>query len=160
MNFTLTRRGDYALRAALHLAETWSPEGFSKIREIADAMAVPLSYTPQVLGLLTQAGLATAKAGPGGGFRLTREPTGISVLEVIEAAEGDLRSTRCILRGGPCRWENACAVHDTWADASRAFRDRLRRTSLAELARTDRRLARADGASVVVGPNPREGTFG
>jgi Rrf2 family protein len=142
MNFTLTHRGDYALRAALHLAEAWDPEGFSKIREIAGEMGLPLSYTPQILGLLTQAGLASAKAGPGGGYRLSRDPSRISVLEVIEAAEGDLTSTTCILRGGPCRWENACAVHDTWAHASEAFRDRLRRTSLADLARTDRELVR------------------
>jgi hypothetical protein len=25
------------------------------------------------------------------------------------------RTTECVLRGGPCRWEGTCAVHDVWA---------------------------------------------
>ena len=141
MNFTLTRRGDYAIRAALYLAEAWDGDGLCRIRDVASAMRLPLSYTPQILGLLSQAGLAAAKAGPGGGYRLTRDPSTISVLDVVEAAEGGLISTTCILRGGPCHWENACAVHATWAVASEAFRDRLRSTSLADIAATDRELA-------------------
>jgi Rrf2 family protein len=143
MNFTLSRRGDYALRAALHLAGAWDADGFIKIREISTAMGLPASYTPQILGLLVRAQLTTAKAGPAGGHRLARDPSTISVLDVVEAAEGDLVSTTCILRGGPCRWEGACAVHPTWAAASEAFRDRLRSTSLTDLVATDRELARA-----------------
>ena len=140
MNFTLTRRGDYALRAALHLAEAWGGDGYCKIREVSREMALPVSYTPQVLGLLARAEIAEAKAGPGGGYRLRRNPAEVTVLEVVEAAEGPLLSTTCILRGGPCRWESACAVHPTWAAASEAFRDRLRGTTLADLAGVDRGL--------------------
>jgi len=142
MNFTLTNRGDYAIRAALFLAEAWGRKRPSTVSEIAEAMALPPSYTPQILGMLTRAALTTAKAGPGGGYRLAREPSSISLLQVVEAAEGALASTTCILRGGPCRWEQACAVHPAWASASDAFRDRLRRTSLEDLARRDRELER------------------
>jgi DNA-binding IscR family transcriptional regulator len=37
-------------------------------------MALPASYTPQVLRLLADAGLAEARAGRDGGYRLTRPP--------------------------------------------------------------------------------------
>ncbi len=141
MNLTLTRRGDYAVRAAVFLAEAWEGDGLCRISDVSAAMALPASYTPQILGLLTRAGLATAKAGPAGGYRLARDPASISLLEVVEAAEGSLTSTRCILRGGPCHWESACAVHGAWAAASEAFRDRLRQTTLSDLASSDRDLA-------------------
>jgi Rrf2 family protein len=141
MKLALTRRGDYTLRAALYLAEDHAREGYAKIKDVASAMSLPLSYTPQVLLLLAKSGIAEAKPGRDGGYRLSRPPEAVSVLEVVEAAEGDLRSKTCILRGGPCHWEDACAAHASWSDASEAFRASLQMTTLADLADTDRRLA-------------------
>ena len=143
MDLTLTRRGDYAVRAALCLAGVHGQGAYLKIREVAAAMDLPVSYTPQVLKLLATAELAEAKAGRDGGYRLTRRPRDISLLKVVEAAEGPLAPTRCILRGGPCRWEDACAVHPAWAAAVQACRDSLASTTLADLVAADRRLAAA-----------------
>jgi Rrf2 family protein len=137
MDLTLSRRGDYVVRAAIHLARNWDGEGgYTKIREVADEMAL--------LGVLARAGLAEAKAGRAGGYRLRRDPSTITVLEVIEAAEGDLISRRCPMRGGPCHWDNACALHPTWVDASEAIRSTLSGTTLAEVVVVDRRLARGE----------------
>jgi Rrf2 family protein len=111
VDLALTRRGDYAVRAALCLARRGGEGGYVKMREVAATMALPASYTPQVLRLLAEAGLAEARAGRDGGYRLTRPPDEIALLEVVEAAEGVFRLERCILRGGPCHWEQACAVH-------------------------------------------------
>jgi Rrf2 family protein len=147
MKLALTRRGDYALRAALYLAERWERGGFEKIRDVAAGMGLPLSYTPHVLLLLSRSGIATAKAGRDGGYRLARPPDEVTVLEVVEAAEGELRSTTCILRGGPCHWDSACAAHAAWSQASEAFRSSLAGTTLADMAREDRRIVegRASG---------------
>ncbi len=153
MDLALTRRGDYAVRAALCLARLRGDGRYLKIREVAEAMSLPVSYTPQVLRLLAEAGLAEAKAGRDGGYRLTRPPDKVSLLEVVEAAEGAFVLERCILRGGPCHWKEVCAVHATWAAAVQAWRDSLRRTTLADLAEADERLAA--GASEVPGPSGR-----
>src|SRR6266511_3964312 len=91
--------------------------------------------------LLADAGLAQAKAGRNGGYRLTRSPAEVSLLEVVEAAEGSFALERCILRGGPCYWQAVCAVHEAWSAAVQACRDSLRSTSLADLARADAQLA-------------------
>lgn len=145
MDLTLSSRGDYVLRAAIDLAEHWDGSGtYRKIREIAEAMDLPLSYTPQLLGLLARAGLAEAKAGRTGGYRLARDPSTIPVLEVIEVAEGYLSSRRCPLRGGPCHWDDVCALHPTWVSVSEAIRATLAAVSLADIAAVDRRLARGE----------------
>jgi Rrf2 family protein len=147
VDLTLTKRGDYVVRAAISLATAWDGAGaYRKIRQIAEEMELPRSYTPQLLGILARAGLAEAKAGREGGYRLTRPPGDISVLEVIEAAEGSLASRRCAIRGGPCRWDDVCALHPTVVKAAEAIRSTLARTSLAEVAETDRGLAAADRA--------------
>lgn len=141
MNLTLSRRGDYVLRAALCLANRWDGAGaYCKIREVAEAMELPRSYTPQILGLLAKAGLAEAKAGRDGGYRLSRPPERISVLEVIEAGEGYLATDRCALRGGPCHWDDVCAFHPTWSKATEAIRSTLGETTLAQVASVDRDL--------------------
>lgn len=140
MDLTLTLRGDYVVRAALGLARAWETDGYRKIRDITDEMALPASYTPQILGHLARAGLATARAGRDGGYRLSRSPQEITMLEVVEAGEGDLLLGRCTLRGGPCRWDDVCAVHNVWVSASETLRARLRATRLSDVAAADRAL--------------------
>jgi Rrf2 family protein len=142
MDLRLSRRGDYAVRAALLLAGSGSEAGnpYLKIREIAAAMDIPLSYTPQVLKLLATAGIAEAKAGREGGYRLSVPPGDVTLLQVVEAAEGPFDLGRCILRGGPCHWDDACAVHAAWFAVVQACRDEMARTSLADLATADAQL--------------------
>jgi Rrf2 family protein len=148
MDLTLSRRGDYMVRAAIFLADRWDGDGgYCKIREVSAEMDLPASYTPQLLGVLAKAGLAEARAGRRGGYRLVRDPATIPVLDVIEAAEGTLSSRRCPMRGGPCHWDNVCALHPTWVKASEAIRSTLRETSLAEVAAEDRRLAKGESTS-------------
>lgn len=141
MNLTLSSRGDYAVRAAIFLATAWDTgHEYRTIREVAESMDLPPSYTPQVLGILSEAGIAEAKAGRQGGYRLSRSPARISLLEVVEAAEGYLATERCPLRGGPCHWDDVCALHPTWGRASEAIRSTLSRTTLSEVAAVDRDL--------------------
>ncbi len=140
MNLTLNRRGDYAVRAALSLARGYRVGGYKKIREVALEMALPPRYTPQILASLGRAGIADARAGREGGYRLTRSPKDISLLEVVEAAEGSLRSERCTLSGGPCHWESMCALHPAWEEAAESLRRSLAGVSLASLIKIDEGL--------------------
>jgi Rrf2 family protein len=146
MDLTLSRTGDYATRAAIALADAWDLGESRTIAQIAEEMALPRTFTPQILGLLQRAGLAEARAGRGGGYRLSRDPGEISVLEIVEAAEGTLQTERCALREGPCRWDASCAIHSTWVAVSTAVRERLGAATLADLAAEDRRLARTEPA--------------
>ncbi len=143
MHFKLGKRADYAVRAMLVLAHPGRP-GRRKAREIADEMAIPETFVPQILAELVRAGLASSHAGPDGGYSLARPAQDISLLDAVEAVEPHVRSTECILRGGPCRWDDRCAVHEPWARGQDALLDELAATSFAELARSDAELARAD----------------
>jgi Rrf2 family protein len=135
MDLQLSRRGDYSVRAAIALARVHGAE-YTKIREVAEHMQIPRQYTAQILGILGSAGLAEAKAGRGGGYRLRRPAEHISLLEIVEAAEGPLELDRCTLRGEPCLWEGRpCPVHHAWVDAREALRDSLASATLASIAR-------------------------
>ncbi len=142
MELKLSKTGDYAVRAAISLARGHGVR-YRKIREVADEMVLPLRYTPQILSMLSRAGLAEAKAGREGGYRLSKPPAEITLLEIVEAAEGPIQSDRCTLRGGPCQWNNVCPVHGAWVAAGRALRDSLASTRLDKIAREDSSLRKA-----------------
>jgi len=134
MRLELTKRGDYAVRAMLALTRG-AGNGLLSSRRIADAMDIPVRFLPQVLADLQRAGLIEAAPGRAGGYRLSRDPEALTLLEVIEAVEGDSRRVSCVLRGGPCGKDGFCDVHDVFFEGQEALRGTFARSSMADLAR-------------------------
>ena len=137
MDVTLSKRGDYVMRAAICLARAFGDGRARKIREVVEATDVPRSFASQILSDLVKAGIATSRAGRDGGYRLTRAPAQVTVLEVVEAAEGPLHLDRCALGEGPCRWQEVCPLHETWSEAAVAMRRLLASATLQEVADRD-----------------------
>jgi len=133
MRMELTKRGDYAVRAMLALARG-AGNGLLSARRISNAMDIPVRFLPQVLADLQRAGLVEAAPGRSGGYRLARAADAISLLDVIEAVEGDSRRRTCVLRGGPCGVDGTCDVHDVFFEGQEALRGTFARSTLAELA--------------------------
>ena len=74
---------------------------------------------------LMKAGWVDSGRGPTGGYRL-RVPLGeISVLDMIEAVEGRVDTTTCVLRDGPCGPSEHCSVHFPVQEATTALLARL-----------------------------------
>ena len=137
MNMTLSKRGDYVMRSAIALARAYESGAPRKIREVVADTEVPRTFASQILADLVRAGLAVSRAGRDGGYRLSRPPAEITVLQVVEAAEGSLRAERCALGDGPCRWEAVCPLHETWTKATARLAELLAETTLAEVAARD-----------------------
>lgn len=132
MRLELTKRGDYAVRAMLALAR--SPGGTRlSVRRIAEEMEIPVRFLPQVMGDLVAAGLVEATTGRSGGYRLVRPADEITILDVVEAAEGDSRRRSCVLRAGPCDVDGRCDVHDVFIAAQDAMLATLATARLADL---------------------------
>ncbi len=142
MNMTLSKRGDYVVRSAIALAQVWEGGKFRKVREVVAEMAVPQTFASQILSDLVRVGLAESKAGKDGGYRLSRAPSDITLLDVIEAGEGPLRSERCALGDGPCRWDDVCPLHNAWSEATNALREVLRSTTLRNIQEADLKLSK------------------
>jgi Rrf2 family iron-sulfur cluster assembly transcriptional regulator len=130
----LTRRGDYAVRVMLALAQE-SGDGWLSVPTVSAAMAIPERFLPRVMVDLVDSGLVVGHRGRTGGYRLARSADSISLLDIIAAAEPEPDPRIFILRGGPCGADGQCAVHDTFTSARAAMLDRLGATTLAEVAR-------------------------
>jgi Rrf2 family protein len=130
----LTKRGDYAIRAMLALACGGGERMISAPR-IAEEMAIPPRFLPQVMADLVRAGLVEGVTGRSGGYRLAANAAEISLLTIVEAAEGTSRRETCVLRGGPCGRDGTCAVHAAFCSAEEAMIGALDSVTLAEVSR-------------------------
>jgi Rrf2 family protein len=127
----LTHRGSYAIRAVLALARADDAE-VVPARRIAMDMDIPVRFLPQVLGDLNRAGIVEARLGRAGGYRLSKDAADISLLDILEASEGDARRQNCVLTGRACGGgEDPCDVHEMFFDAQEAILARLAGTSVA-----------------------------
>lgn len=133
MRLELTRRGDYAVRAALAIAQLDNGRPVSA-RRIAEYMDIPSRFLPHVLTDLVRAGIVFGTAGRGGGYHLAQPASDIDLLRIVDAVEERGEPARCVLRGGACRTDGTCAVHDAFTAAADAMRHELASAKLADLA--------------------------
>ncbi len=120
MRLQLTREGDYAVRAMLGLAARKADTTVSS-RLIAEEWEIPPRFLVQVLRKLARYGLVESVVGRNGGYRLARRADRITLLDVVAAIDELPESPLCVLRGGPCRPDGRCLVHDAFSAARDQF---------------------------------------
>lgn len=112
-----TTQAEYGLIASLHLAK-FAREAPVAARELARAEDLPADYTEKVLRRLRQAGIVTAIRGVSGGFKLNRDPSAISVKDIIDATEGQTFEINCTTHPvGPERCDEShasCSIRPVW----------------------------------------------
>lgn len=127
----LRRNTDYALRLAVKLAGH-AETGALSTRVLAADEDVSYQLACKLMQKLHAAGLVESDMGPRGGFRLSRSPDQITIVEVIEAIQGPLLVNRCVLAGACPRQEN-CPVRVKISELQERMDDYLRNVTLAEL---------------------------
>jgi Rrf2 family transcriptional regulator, nitric oxide-sensitive transcriptional repressor len=93
--------------------------------------------------------VATSR-GRGGGVRLVRDPSSISVGEVMRAMEKDFAVVECLGPARFCRVAGVCGARNVFSRALDAYFDVLDRSSLEDIAANDLGLRGALG--LVPGP--------
>ena len=84
----LSAKSRYAVSALMHLA-MHREAGAVPLAEVSVCQGISMSYIDQIFWRLRRARLVRGTPGPGGGYRLGREPAAISIGEVIALMEGD-----------------------------------------------------------------------
>ena len=114
----ITREIDYAVRCVLEIAR----RGQTSTAEVAEAAGIPVSILGRIVSAASKAGILETRRGAKGGVALARDPSTITILEVIEAIEGPIDDGRCVLVGGPCGTADLCSIHEAWREARFALR--------------------------------------
>ena len=116
----ISRQTDYAVRVVLHLA--CLPAGVQvSIGEIAESRSLPMAFVRRLIKPLVSRGLLASTRGSAGGIRLARPPADISLLDVVQALEGDLSLNQCTDVHKGCPLADGCPVHSVWTGANRVL---------------------------------------
>jgi Rrf2 family protein len=130
----VSRRTDYATRALLVLS--LEPGKTLKLQELAGRTAVPQSVLEQVMPAMRSAGLVRSERGPGGGYRLNKEPEEITLERVVRLFQGPLAPISCATRHhpAPCPMTVGCTLREVWAEVRDATIALLGGVTFADLA--------------------------
>jgi len=146
----LSQTATYAVHAALRLAQSESnspvPCGY-----LAREGQMPERFLLQILRDMAKHGLLRATRGGGGGFRLMRDPSEISLLEVIEAVEGPVTSG--LPGNSNLPEESAAALQRTLAEVTRTIRDQLETIKLSHLLAAPAAVEQTYPQPCVAGPH-------
>jgi Rrf2 family transcriptional regulator, cysteine metabolism repressor len=85
----LSKRTEYGLRAVVRLAQL-GPRGYAQSRDLAEREHIPNKFLESILLALRRGGFLESKVGSGGGYRLSRLASQISMGEIIRRLEGRL----------------------------------------------------------------------
>jgi Rrf2 family cysteine metabolism transcriptional repressor len=122
-------KGRYGLLFMVELA-LQAGRGPVLVDTVAERQVLPPKFLRVLLGSLKAAGLVKVQRGPSGGCELTRHPSRITALQVLEALDGRLGAAEAETGAT----SGARAVRELWTRSIEAARAVLGTTTLADLA--------------------------
>ena len=110
MNFNKSTR--YALYAALEMAQAGETDPVT-VAQVAQRYRIPETALAKVFQRLVRSGLASGTRGVGGGYRLAKPPSTLTVLDVVGVFEAPRPAGLCLaqdLPGQPCADYTPCRL--------------------------------------------------
>lgn len=102
---------------------------------IAAELEVSREHLGKVLQQLTRSGLLHSRRGPKGGYSIRRDPEKTSLLEIISAIDGPLKSKVCVATGRKCPISGYCRFHSLAQTVRELWETQLASITVAEIGR-------------------------
>ncbi len=131
----ISTKGRYGLRAVLELARHNDEKPIST-KEISHRQKITIPYLEQLFFRLKNKGFVKSVRGAQGGYYLAKDPTEISVGDVIECLDGPIEFTDCKDPGdknSTCIGPENCMAIGFWEDLRKMINKKLYNTSLKDL---------------------------
>ncbi len=124
---------DYAIRVMLFMAQ--QDGEVSTAEAAAKELGITYSYFNKVAWKIRMAGFLESVQGPGGGYRIAKNPADITLYDIVTAMEGDISINRCLDEDGFCS-RNAtliCPVHKIFEGIQNQIIDTLKSIKISDL---------------------------
>ena len=126
----ISTRGRYALIIMIYLAKNYDSNNYITLKEISEKENISLKYLEKIIALLTKAKLVETLRGASGGYKLNKKPEDYSVLEIIKASEGPIRTVDC---DNKCDKKDTCISKKLWCDLDNTLNEFFDNKTLKDL---------------------------
>lgn len=133
----ITRATEYAIRTVIYLAQQPKSEIVLK-KDICRTQNVTPAFLTKILQPLIKAGIVSSQRGVGGGFLLSKEANEITLLDILQAEEGQLKLNHCLIEDDACHRDSHCSAHEVWHEAQEEMIQILQKYSIAELVKREK----------------------
>ncbi len=121
-----------AIRAMVYIVNH-QKDDYVSIQEIAKDLNLSFFFLSKILQKLVKAGFLQSHRGPKGGVKLAKNPSEISLLNIVETIDGDSFFSECILGFKECSDIEPCAIHEKWAEKRKEIYEMFKNTNLEEI---------------------------
>ncbi len=124
---------DYGIRSMLYLAE--KEESISSSEMARELGFHTVEHAQKILRKLRDAKLVTVKLGAAGGYHLAKEPSQITVKEVLLCMEETICINRCLEPDGYCSRNGVphCAMHKFYLKVQKSLEDAFDAVTLQDI---------------------------
>ena len=131
----ITTWAEYGLICAVHLARRRN-DGPVTGRDIAVRERLPSDYVEQILLRMRRANIVRSTRGARGGYTLARDPSEISVRDVIQASELTTFDLHCVshpVNSERCADSESCSIRPVWVLLQKRIDEVLEGVKLSDL---------------------------
>ena len=133
----ITRATEYAIRTIIFLAQQPKNDIVLK-KDICRTQEVTPAFLTKILQPLIKAGIVSSQRGVGGGFLLAKDPNEITMFDILQAEEGQLKLNHCLVDADFCPRDGYCSAHEVWHETQHEMSQVLKRYSIADLVRKEK----------------------
>lgn len=130
----LSTKGQYGVKAMFDLAVNYG-SGPIPLNTIAERQNISEYYLEQLMAVLRRKKLVKSVRGAQGGYILAREPSQITVGEILDVLEGPIEISECLTdeENVECSRINYCATRLIWVKIKNAIDDVVNSITLKDM---------------------------
>ena len=136
----LSTRTRYGVRLMVALALNYG-KGPVFLKDIAKGEDISEKYLSLIIIPLRGVNLVNSVRGAHGGYNLSKEPSQITLKEIVDVLEGDCSLVDCVKNPSSCSRVPICASHDIWASIGEKISETLSSITLDKLVKMNQEKA-------------------
>ena len=136
----LSTRTRYGVRLMVALAQNYGKDPVF-LKDIAKGENISEKYLSLIIIPLRGVNLVNSVRGAHGGYNLSKEPSQITLKEIVDVLEGECSLVECVKNPSSCERTLICATHDVWAMIGEKISETLSSITLDRMAKMNQEKA-------------------